>query len=96
MRESDAELRALVDDAVARYVARPMSDALRGDLYAVGAECRVAHARDWPRRLASAIKSASRLRAAGAEGLLQPATWDEIFLQEVCDKLSDMDAGWPT
>jgi len=96
MLERDAEIRTVVDDAVARYAARQMSDPLRSDLYAVGAECRAAHSGDWPRRLASAIKSASRLRAAGAEGILQPATWDEIFLQEVCDKLSDMDAGWPT
>jgi hypothetical protein len=96
MREHDAEIQAVVDDSVAKFVGRrPTSDRFRSDLYAVGAECRDAHAGDWPRRLASAIKSASRLRAAGADGLLQPATWDEIFLQEVCDKLSDMDAGWP-
>jgi hypothetical protein len=96
MLDGDPDVRALVDDAVAKYVARPMSDPLRRELYTVGAECRAAHAGDWPRRLASAIKSANRLRAAGADGILQPTTWDEIFLQEVCDKLSDMDAGWPT
>jgi hypothetical protein len=94
MLEGDAEVRAVVDASMAKYVARPMSDRFRSGLYAIGAECREAHAGDWPRRLVSAIKSASRLRAAGADGILQPATWDQIFLQEVCDKLSDMDAGW--